>query len=56
VTFYVAHGDITGRVCSFIFMLLLLALVVRRLTATCEADHRNRREDRQAPCADHLPD
>ena len=53
VTFYVAHGDITGRVCSFIFMLLLLALVVRRLTATCEAD---RREDRQAPCADLLPD
>ena len=56
VTFYVAHGDITGRVCSFIFMLLLLALVVRRLTATCEADHRSRREDRQVPCADLLPD
>lgn len=29
VTFFVAHGDITGRVCSFIFVLLLLALAVR---------------------------
>ncbi len=32
ITFYVSHGDITGRVCSFIFCLLLLALVVRFVT------------------------
>ena len=31
ITFFVSHGDITGRVCSFIFILLLLALVVRFL-------------------------
>ncbi len=29
ITFYVSHGDITGRVCTFIFILLLLALLVR---------------------------
>ena len=28
-TFFVRHGDITGRVCSFAALLLLLALVVR---------------------------
>ena len=28
ITFFVAHGDITGRVCSFVFMLLMLALFV----------------------------
>ena len=32
LTFFVTHGDITGRVCTFIFMLLLLALGVRFLT------------------------
>ena len=32
ITFFVSHGDITGRVCSFIFMLLLLALAVRFVT------------------------
>lgn len=31
VTFFVSHGDITGRVCSFLFVLLLLALIVRLL-------------------------
>jgi len=31
ITFFVAHGDITGRVCSFIFTLLMLALFVRIL-------------------------
>ena len=31
ITFFVAHGDITGRVCTFVFILLLLALVVRLL-------------------------
>lgn len=31
ITFFVAHGDITGRVCSFVFMLLMLALFVRIL-------------------------
>ena len=31
LTFFVRHGDITGRVCSFVFILLLLALVVRFL-------------------------
>lgn len=29
LTFYVIHGDITGRVCTFLFLLLLLALAVR---------------------------
>lgn len=33
VTFYVSHGDITGRVCTFIFVLLLLALAVRFVTS-----------------------
>ena len=32
VTFFVSHGDITGRICSFIFILLLLALAVRFVT------------------------
>ena len=32
ITFFVSHGDITGRICSFIFMLLLLALGVRFVT------------------------
>ena len=32
MTFFVTHGDITGRVCSFVFMLLFLALVVRFVT------------------------
>lgn len=32
VTFFVAHGDITGRICSFIFCLLLLSLAVRFIT------------------------
>ena len=31
LTFFVTHGDITGRICSFLFCLLLLALVVRFL-------------------------
>ena len=31
LTFFVRHGDITGRICSFIFVLLLLALAVRFL-------------------------
>lgn len=29
MTFYVEHGDITGRLCTFVFLLLLLALAVR---------------------------
>ena len=29
LTFFVTHGDITGRVCTFLFCLLLLALIVR---------------------------
>ena len=32
ITFFVSHGDITGRICSFIFALLLLALIVRFVT------------------------
>jgi len=32
ITFFVSHGDITGRVCTFIFILLLLALCVRFVT------------------------
>ena len=31
ITFYVSHGDITGRVCTFVFILLLLAMLVRFL-------------------------
>ena len=29
ITFYVAYGDIVGRVCTFVFLMLLLALGVR---------------------------
>ena len=29
ITFFVSHGDITGRICTFLFLMLLLALVVR---------------------------
>lgn len=29
ITFFVAHGDVTGRICTFMFMLLLLSLCVR---------------------------
>ena len=29
ITFFVSHGDIVGRVCTFLFLMLLLALVVR---------------------------
>lgn len=29
MTFFVAHGDIAGRICTFVFCLLLLALAVR---------------------------
>lgn len=29
ITFFVSHGDITGRVCTFLSILLLLALIVR---------------------------
>ncbi len=32
ITFFVAHGDITGRVCTFLFCLLLMALAVRFAT------------------------
>ena len=32
LTFYVTHGDITGRICSFLFCLLLLDLIVRFAT------------------------
>ncbi len=32
ITFFVEHGDITGRLCNFIFLLLLLALAVRFIT------------------------
>jgi apolipoprotein N-acyltransferase len=32
VTFYVAHGDITGRICTFLFLLLLAALGVQLIT------------------------
>ncbi len=32
ITFFVSHGDITGRVCTFIFLLLFLALAVRFFT------------------------
>ena len=32
ITFFVSHGDITGRLCTFLFVLLLLALGVRFAT------------------------
>ena len=32
ITFFVSHGDITGRICTFIFILLLLSLGVRFIT------------------------
>ncbi len=32
LTFFVTHGDITGRICNFLFCLLLLALAVRFAT------------------------
>ena len=32
ITFFVLHGDITGRLCTFMFCLLLLALGVRFAT------------------------
>lgn len=32
ITFYVKYGDITGRVCTFIFWMLLLALGVKFVT------------------------
>ncbi len=31
-TFFVQYGDITGRTCTFLFMLLLLAFIVRFIT------------------------
>lgn len=31
-TFFVRHGDITGRVCTFLFLLLFLAAIVRKIT------------------------
>ncbi len=32
LTFYVIHGDIVGRICTFLFWMLLLAFLVRRLS------------------------
>jgi apolipoprotein N-acyltransferase len=32
ITFFVLHGDITGRLCTFMFCLLLLSLIVRFAT------------------------
>ena len=32
LTFFVRHGDITGRICNFVFWLLLLAMFVRTMT------------------------
>ncbi len=32
LTFFVRHGDIIGRICTFLFLLLLLALIVRFTT------------------------
>ena len=32
LTFFVSHGDIIGRICTFLFCLLLLALAVRFIT------------------------
>ena len=32
ITFFVSHGDITGRLCTFLFLLLLMAMGVRFVT------------------------
>ena len=32
LTFYVIHGDIIGRICTFLFWMLLLAFLVRRFS------------------------
>ena len=32
LTFYVLHGDIIGRICTFLFLMLTLALAVRKLS------------------------
>jgi apolipoprotein N-acyltransferase len=32
-TCYTVYGDVTGRICSFLFLLLFIALLVRRLTS-----------------------
>ena len=32
-TCYSTYGDVTGRICSFLFLLLFIALLVRRLTS-----------------------
>ena len=32
ITFFVSHGDITGRICTFLFLLLLMAMGVRFVT------------------------
>ena len=32
LTFYVVHGDIIGRICTFLFWMLLLALIVRKFS------------------------
>ena len=32
LTFYVIHGDIVGRICTFLFWMLLLAFLVRQLS------------------------
>lgn len=41
VTFFVSHGDITGRVCTFIFLLLLAAALVKALTSITAKSTRN---------------
>ena len=38
LTFFVRHGDIIGRICNFVFWLLLLTLIVRFVTRKDEAD------------------
>ena len=32
ITFFVSHGDITGRICTFLFLMLLMAMGVRFVT------------------------
>ncbi len=32
-TCYTTYGDVTGRICSFLFLLLFIALLVRRITS-----------------------
>lgn len=41
ITFFVAHGDITGRICTFLFLLFVMALIVRFLASAPYKTHKS---------------